>query len=105
MGADKGYDTKDFVAACRLRHTTPHVAQNNKHRRSTIDVRTTRHDGYSMSQRLRMRIEEVFGWGKTIGGLRKTMVRGIAKNQMRAYLIGAVYNLIRIAKLLEPQKG
>ena len=104
-GADKGNDTKDFVAECRLRHTTPHVAQNNKHRRSAIDERTTRHDGYSMSQRLRMRIEEVFGWGKTIGGLRKTMVRGIAKNQMRAHLIGAVYNLIRIAKLLEPQKG
>lgn len=102
LGADKGYDTKDFVAECRRRNVTPHVAQNNKKRRSAIDARTTRHVGYRISLRIRMRIEEVFGWGKTIGGLRKTQVRGKPKNQMRAFLIGAAYNLLRIVKLLKP---
>jgi transposase len=102
VGADKGYDTQDFVGDCRERNVTPHVAQNNKGRRSAIDGRTTRHAGYSISQRLRMRIEEIFGWGKTIGGLRKTMLRGKIKNQMRAYLIGAAYNLVRMTKLLKP---
>jgi transposase len=102
VGADKGYDTKDFVAGCRARGATPHVAQSNNNRRSAIDGRTTRHVGYAMSQRLRMRIEEIFGWGKTVGGLRKTTVRGTAKNQLKTYFVGAVYNLLRIAKLIEP---
>lgn len=103
VGVDKGYDAKDFIASCRERNVTAHVAQNNTRRRSAIDGRTTRHAGYAISQRLRMKIEECFGWGKTIGGLRKTMLRGIAKNQFRTYLIGAAYNLLRIAKLTTPQ--
>jgi hypothetical protein len=101
-GADKAYDTKDFVAGCRERNVTPHVAQNHKNRRSAIDGRTTRHVGYALSQRLRMRIEEIFGWSKTVGGLRKTLLRGKVKNRMRALLVGAAYNLLRIGKLLEP---
>jgi transposase len=100
-GADKAYDTKDFVTSCRERNVTPHVAQNDTNRRSAIDGRTTRHIGYALSQRLRMRIEEVFGWGKTVGGLRKTTLRGTLKNRMRALLISAAYNLLRIGKLLE----
>ena len=103
LGADKGFDTKDFVAACRQRNVTPHVAQNDTYRRSAIDGRTTRHVGYSLSQRLRMRIEEIFGWGKTIGGLRKTLLRGTLKNQLRAYIVGAAYNLLRISSLLPAQ--
>jgi IS5 family transposase len=99
LGADKAYDTRDFVDACRGLEVTPHVAQNTTRRRSAIDERTTRHVGYSISQRLRMRIEQVFGWGKTIGGLRRTRLRGLARTQFATYLIGAAYNLLRITNL------
>ena len=78
---------------------TPHVAQNITNRRSAIDRRTTRHEGYSISQRLRMRIEQVFGWGKSIGGLRRTRVRGLLRTQFGTYLVGAAYNLLRITNL------
>ena len=72
LGADKGYDTGDFVAGTAARSTvTPHVAQNTNGRRSAIDGRTTRHPGYAVSQRIRKRIEEAFGWAKTVAGLRK----------------------------------
>ena len=81
-------------------------AQNNTARKSAIDERTTRHKGYTNSQRLRMRIEEVFGWGKSIAGMRKTLLRGKRKNQFRLYLIGAAYNLLRVSKLLSgPQSA
>jgi transposase len=101
MGADKGYDTRDFVAACRERHVTPHVAQNiHERRRSAIDRRTTRPPGYAISQRFRKRIEEVFGWMKTVGNFRKTRFRGFGANQIAAYMVGAAYNLLRVAKLL-----
>src|SRR6202012_4307776 len=76
VGADKLYDTADFVAGCRKRGCTPHVAQNDTNRRSAIDGRTTRHPGYAVSMIKRKRIEEPFGWIKTIGGLRKTRHRG-----------------------------
>lgn len=99
IGADRAYDTHDFVENCRALAVTPHVAQNNTRRRSAIDQRTTRHDGYSISQRLRMRIEQVFGWAKTIGGLRRTRYRGVARTQFLTYLVGATYNLIRITNL------
>jgi transposase len=99
LGADKAYDTRDFVEACRELDVTPHVAQHTTNRRSAIDHRTTRHVGYSISQRLRMRIEQVFGWGKTIGGLRRTRLRGLARTQFGTYLIGAAYNLLRITNL------
>lgn len=99
LGADKAYDTRDFVEACRELEVTPHVAQNTTNRRSAIDPRTTRHVGYSISQRLRMRIEQVFGWGKTIGGLRRTRLRGLARTRFGTYLVGAAYNLLRITNL------
>ena len=78
MGADKAYDTKDFVEETRNMNATPHVAQNNKGRKSAIDGRTTRHAGYAISQQKRKRVEEIFGWMKTVGGMRKLRHRGIA---------------------------
>ena len=79
LGADKAYDAAGFVADLRALDVTPHVAQNTASRRSAIDRRTTRHPGYATSQRLRKRIEEGFGWIKTVGGLRKTRHRGRAR--------------------------
>lgn len=99
VGADKGYDTRDFVKQCREYRITPHVAQNDTNRRSAIDGRTTQHAGYTASQRVRKRIEEIFGWVKTVGNFRKTRYRGRARTQHAAYLVGAAYNLLRIAKL------
>jgi IS5 family transposase len=101
VGADKAYDTADFVAELRQRNVTPHVAQQiTKYRRSKIDGRTTRHVGYEISQRIRKRVEEVFGWFKTVGNFRKTRYRGLAANQLAAHMLGAAYNLLRIAKLI-----
>ena len=101
VGGDKGYDTRDFVAGCRERNVTPHVAQNAQpRRRSAIDARTTRQPGYAISQRFRKRIEEVFGWMKTVGNFRKTRFRGFGANQIAAYMVGAAYNLLRVARLL-----
>ena len=99
IGADRGYDTSDFVDACRDLGATPHVAQNNRGRRSAIDARTTRHRGYALSQRARMFIETVFGWAKTRGGLRRTRFKGRARTQMWAHMSGAAFNLIRLARL------
>ncbi|HEX4515610.1 MAG TPA: IS5 family transposase [Polyangiaceae bacterium] len=100
LGADKGYDTHDFVAECRAMNVVPHIAQCiTTYRGSAIDVRTTRHAGYAISQRIRKRVEEIFGWGKTIGGLRRTRFRGRKRTQLGTYLIGAAYNLLRIARL------
>ena len=77
LGADKGYDTKDFVSSVRSRNITPHVSANTKRKGgSAIDGRTTRHQGYAISQRIRKRVEEIFGWMKTIGGFRKTRYKG-----------------------------
>ena len=101
LGGDKGYDTRGFVATCRGLNITPHVAQNDaRPGGSALDARTTRHPGYAVSQWIRKRIEEAFGWMKTVGGLRKTRYRGRARVQMHAYLVGAAYNLLRIARLL-----
>lgn len=101
LGGDKGYDTRDFVATCRALNITPHVAQNvARPGGSALDARTTRYAGYAVSQRMRKRIEEVFGWMKTIGGLRKTRYRGRERVQMNAYLVAAAYNLLRIARLV-----
>jgi IS5 family transposase len=98
VGGDKGYDTAAFVAGARAAGVTPHVAQ--RQRGSAIDGRTTRHPGYAVSQRLRKRVEEIFGWGKTIGGLRKSRYRGVARTALWTYVVGAAYNLLRMAKLL-----
>jgi IS5 family transposase len=100
VGADKAYDTADFVADMRDLGATPHVAQNDKNRRLAVDHRTTCHPGYAASQRLRKRIEEVFGWMKTIGGQRKTRFRGTARVGWSFTLAAAAYNLIRLPKLL-----
>lgn len=97
LGADKGYDTGEFVKWLRKRKITPHVAQNG--RGSAIDGRTTRHLGYGISQRIRKRIEEIGGWIKTIGGFRKTRFKGVLRTQLAGWFVGAAYNLLRMAKL------
>jgi transposase len=100
LGGDKSYDTRDCVAAMRERRVTPHVARNTSGRASAIDGRTTRHYGYSLSQRFRKRIEEVFGWMKTVGGFRRTRYRGVDRTGLAGYLVATAYNLVRMAKLL-----
>jgi transposase len=100
LGADKNYDTAAFVAALREMDVTPHVAQNKTNRRSAIDGRTTRHPGYGLSQKIRKRIEEVFGWAKTCGNMRKTRHRGQDRVGWTFTLTAAAYNLIRLPKLL-----
>jgi len=100
VGADKNYDTADFVAGCRERGCTPHVSQNDTNRRSAIDARTTRHPGYRLSTIKRKRIEEPFGWMKTVGGLRKTRHRGRLLVEWFFVFTAAAYNLIRIPKIL-----
>ena len=104
LGADKGYDTRECVAAMRRRRVTPHVAQNNNGRRSTIDGRTTRHPGYAISQRLRKLVEEIFGWMKTVGGFRRTRYRGVNRTGLAGYLVATAYNLVRLSRLLRPAK-
>jgi transposase len=100
LGADKAYDTRACVATMREYGVSPHVAQNTNGRRSAIDRRTTRHPGYALSQRLRKRVEEIFGWLKTVGGFRRTRYRGLARTQLAGYLVAAAYNLVRMARLL-----
>jgi len=100
VAADKGFDTQDFVAEMREINVTPHVAQNDNGRRSAIDGRTTRHAGYAVSQRIRKRIEEAFGWAKTVAGLRKARHRGLPKTDWQFVFAMAAYNLIRLPKLL-----
>lgn len=97
VGADKGYDTRDFVTACRDMSVTPHVARRQW---SIVDKRTTRHAGYQVSQRIRKRIEEIWGWIKTVGGGRKLRYKGVARNQLWAELTTAAYNLVRMVKLV-----
>ena len=101
IGADKAYDTADFVAGMRDIGVTPHVAQNTSNgRRSAIDGRTTRHAGYTISQTIRKRIEEVFGWIKSSAGFRKTRHRGTARVGWMFTLNAAAYNLARLPTLL-----
>jgi transposase len=99
MGGDKGYDVREFVEEVRALRVTPHVAQNNKKRSSAIDERTARHAGYEISQRKRKRVEEVFGWLKTIGLLRQTRHRGRERVNWMFTFAAAVYNLVRIRNL------
>jgi transposase len=100
LGADKNYDTRGFVDFLRRRKIVPHVAANTKRKGgSAIDGRTTRHQSYTISQRIRKRIEEIFGWTKTVGGFRKTRYRGTDRTQLAAWWVGAAYNLLRMAKL------
>jgi len=99
LGADKGYDTRAFVEELRQREVTPHIAQNTTRRRSAIDRRTTQHPGYALSQRVRKRVEECFGWLKTTGGGRKLRYIGRAKNQLWATFTATAFNLVRIANI------
>ena len=99
VAADKAYDTTAFVADCRDLGVTPHVAQNTNRRRSAIDGRTTRHAGHRLSQRVRPRIEEPFGWIKTVGGGRKLRYMGRERNRAWFLIASATYNLLRIAAL------
>lgn len=99
LGADKNYDTQGCVQSLREHHVTPHVAQNNNNRSSAIDGRTTRHTGYAASQRFRKRIEECFGWAKTVGGLRKSRFVGREKLDFQFVLTMAAYNLVRMRNL------
>jgi IS5 family transposase len=101
VAADKGYDTKEFVAEMRRMNVTPHVAQNEKRPGgSAIDARTTRHAGYPVSMRKRKRIEEVFGWLKTVALLRKTRHRGVFRVGWVFTFAAAAYNLVRMRNLL-----
>lgn len=101
LGADKGYDNRAFVAECRRRRVTPHVAQTLARRGgSAIDGRTSRNAGYAISQRARKRVEEIFGWAKTVGNFRKSRFIGLAKNRLAGFMVAASYNLLRLAKLL-----
>ena len=103
LGGDKGYDTREFVAELRQRKVTPHVAQNQSGRRIAIDGRTTSHGGYKVSQRLRKRVEEIFGWVKTIGGGRKLRYIGIKPNRLWAGLTATAYNLVRMVRIERQQ--
>ncbi len=100
LGADKAYDTQDFVNELRSMTVTPHVAQNTRGRRSAIDSRTTRHGGYAVSQRIRKRIEEAFGWIKTVAGQDKTKFRGRDRVGWAFTFAAAAYNLVRLPKLM-----
>jgi hypothetical protein len=100
LGVDKGHDTSDLVNELRAMNVRPHVAQNNSRRRSGIDRRTTHHPGYTVSQRIRKRIEEAFGWMKTIAGQRKTKFRGIERVGWSFAFAAAAYNRLRLPKLI-----
>lgn len=100
LGADRGYDARDFAAELRERRVTPHLAKHTNGRRSAIDGRTTRHSGYARSQRARKRIEEAFGWIKTTAGQARTRLKGVDLTRWSFTFASAAYNLIRLPKLL-----
>ncbi len=105
LAGDKGYDTKGFVEMLQKRQIAPHIAANDKRPGgSAVDPRIRKRQDYAISQRVRKRIEEIFGWMKTIGGLRKTRHKGRARTQLAAEIVGAAYNLLRMAKL-KPDPG
>jgi transposase len=99
LGADKGYHSKAFVALLRRQGIRPHIAQIEGRRTPGLDARTTRHASYAVSQRKRKRVEEIFGWMKSFGGLRRTRFKGIARVQLHAHFVGAAYNLLRLSRL------
>jgi transposase len=99
LGADKGYHIKEFVAHLRKRKIAPHIAQMKGRNTPGLDTRTTRHASYAISQRKRKRVEEIFGWMKAYGGLRRTMARGLQRVRVHAYIVAAAYNLLRMSRL------
>jgi transposase len=100
VGGDKNYDTRDFVTECRSMTITPHVARRET---SIVDGRTTRHPGYWVSQRIRKRVEEIFGWDKTVAGGRKLRYRGVERNSLWWEITAAAYDLLRMARIALPQ--
>lgn len=105
VGADKGYHASDFIMKLRRLKVKPHVAVRTNKSTQGLDCRTTRHEGYAISQRKRKRVEEIFGWFKSVGGLRKTRIKGVGLNQTIAYVVAAAYNLVRMAKLMPAGAG
>src|SRR5258708_39399215 len=99
LGGDKGYHSKDFVTHLRKKNIAPHIARIEGRTTPGLDARTTRHAGYAISQRKRKRVEEIFGWMKAYGGLRRTLPRGLARGPLHAYLLGAASNPLRNRRL------
>jgi transposase len=99
LGADKNYHQKGFVSGCREREVVPHVACKTGVKVKGLDGRTTRQTSYTTSQRIRKRVEEIIGWIKTVGGLRRSRYRGLERTQAWGYFVAATYNLLRLAKL------
>jgi|SRR5882724_7045318 len=99
LGADKGYHSKAFVRLLRRRGIRPHIAPIDGRNTPGLDARTTRHASYWISQKKRKRIEEIFGWMKSCGGLRRTRFRGLERVRLHACLVGAAYNLLRLSRL------
>jgi len=100
VGADKGYHNKEFVQGCRAAGIIPHVAQQKNRKVAGLDGRTTATPEYATSQKVRKRVEEIFGWMKTVGGFRKSRVLGIHRTQMEGYWVAAAYNLVRLGRLV-----
>ena len=105
VGADKGYHSKGMVTYCRAYGIKPHLARIEGRKTPGLDVRNVASEGYRLSQKLRKRIEEIFGWMKTVGGLRKTRFRGLARVCQHAQMVAASYNLLRISRLMPLQTG
>lgn len=106
LAADKAYDTFDFVDVLREQRVTPHIARNEGRRGgSAVDGRTTRHAGYAISQRFRKRVEEIFGWVKTVGGMRRTRVKGVKKTNFLFEMALSAYNLLRMVNILALQSA
>jgi hypothetical protein len=105
LGADKGYDTADMVAALAERDVVPHIAQNTSRRRSAVPDETAQSSGYATSQRRRKLVEEVFGWMKTVGGVRKLRYVGLAKNEQCFTFTAALYNIVRMVSLTKAGIG
>ena len=99
VGADKGYHQKQFIRGCRQRQLSPHVACKEKVKIDGLDGRTTAKAGYQVSLRIRKRVEEIFGWIKTVGGLRRSRYRGQERTQAWAHFVAGTYNLLRMARL------
>ena len=102
VGADRGNDTKDFVAECRELSVAPHVAQRK--RWSAIDGRTTRHESYRSSQKARKRVESIFGWMKTVGGFRRSRYVGLERSGLCGELVATAYNLVRMLRLMAEEE-
>ena len=103
VGADRGYDTRDFVAECRELNVSPHVAR--KKRWSAIDGRTTRHETYRSSQKVRKRVESIFGWMKTVGGFRRSRYVGVERTGLCGELVATAYNLVRMSRLIAEREA